>query len=193
MQAWRRFWMILVLPVIILLDATPERGANWRLTAAVWIVQMLLFLAAIAGFRWLVGPFLALRDRVGAWLALVVFGILGTFLVLAALAAFLHVAVLLCWGRRVVATVAPKTSPSGDPTFQFSDPSGAPHIVSGPTVSATREYGTGQRVPLVYWPGRPQMFVVDRFGDTWGVPLFFFVLGLLILLPWSVFAFDLER
>lgn len=194
MQTWRRaFWKALALPVLVILDIEPGRGADRRLAAAFWIVRALIFLAFIAGLFWLVEPFLALADRVEVFLALVVFGILGTLFELVALDGFLQVAVLLWRGRRTTATVVPGADPSEEPRFQFSDPGGQTHVVRGPVSSVHREYGAGQQVPLVYLPGRPEKFVVDRFGDKWGVPLFFFVLGLLILLPWSVFAFGLKR
>jgi hypothetical protein len=195
MRSWHRFlWAILDLSLIIFLDATPGPGANRRLAVVVaWTLRALFFIAFVAGFFWLVEPLLRVRERVGLWLALVVFGILGAFLELVALAVFLRVAVLLWRGRRTTATVVSDTSPFDDPKFQFSDPSGQAHLVSGPVSSVRRAYGAGQRVPLIYLPGRPETFVVDHFRDKWGAPLIFFVLGLLILLPWSVFAFDLER
>jgi hypothetical protein len=194
MRSWRRtLWAILALPLILLLNAQPERGADRRLAAAVWVVRLLIFIAAISGFFWLVAPFLAVQQQVGLWLALVVFGLLGTLLEVLAVAGVIQVVVLLCWGRRTMATVVSDPSPSEDPRFQFNDQNGQTHVVSGAVVSASRAYGAGQQVPLLYLPGRPETFVVDRFGDKWRVAIFFFVLGLLILLPWSVFTFALRR
>jgi hypothetical protein len=193
-QGWRRYLgTFLALPVLIVLGAEPTREADRRLAAAVWIGRLLIFLAAIGGFWWLVTPVLALQQRVGVWLALAVFGPIGTLLELIALAGMLQTVALHWRGRRAMATVVSATNPSEDTRFQFSDPDGQTHIVSRPVMSVDREFGAGQQVPLIYLPGHPETFVVDKFGDKWGVPLLFFALGLLILLLWSVYAFGLQQ
>jgi hypothetical protein len=193
MRRWGRFFLaILALPVLILLNATPDRGADRRLAVAVRIGQVLLLLAAVTGFFWLVAPVIAVRNRVGGWLAVAVFGTLGTFLTAVALAGFAQVMALRLRGRRAMATVVEGTSPAEKPQFQFTDANGRAHVVSGPVSAVNRGYGADQRVPLLYLPGHPDTFVVDRFADQWGPTLCVLVLGLLLLFPASVFAFGLE-
>jgi hypothetical protein len=193
MRRWCRLLLaILAVPLLLLLNATPQRGADRRLAAAVSILRVLLFLAAVSGFFWLVEPLLKAQDQVGRWLAIAVFGTLGTFFAVLALAGFVQMAVLLLRGRRAMATVTVDTGPCEKPLFEFADTDGRTHRVSEPVSRINREYGTGQQVPLIYLPGRPETFVINRFGDQWGVPLLLLVLGLILLLLTSVFAFSLE-
>src|SRR5437879_497191 len=121
MRRWRRFLLaILAVPLLVLLNATPERGADRRLTAAVFILQVLIFVAAIAGFFWLVAPILTLQERIGPWLAIAVIGTFGTFLAVVGLAGCVQTAVLLRQGRRATATIVGDTNPCDKPQFQFS-------------------------------------------------------------------------
>src|SRR5262245_60368206 len=126
---------ILALPLLVFLNATPQRGADRRLTAAVSILQVLILVAALAGFFWLVVPLLAAREWAGCWLAIAVFGTLGAFLAIVALAGFVQTAVLLLRGRRATATVVVDTSPCEKPQFKFTDADGRTHVVSGPVSS----------------------------------------------------------
>ena len=81
---------IVAVPVLVILNAAPARGADRRLTAAVAILQVLIFVAAAAGFFWLVGPVLRAQEQVGRWLAIAVIGTLGTFFALIGIAVFSH-------------------------------------------------------------------------------------------------------
>src|SRR5436190_1249769 len=82
-----------------------------------------------------------------------------------------------CWGHRARATVVDNVGPSDSPRFHFTDAEGRQHEVSGAVMSLNRAFAAGQRVPLLYLPGRPQTFVIDWFGDKWGAPLFFLLVG----------------
>jgi hypothetical protein len=161
--------------------------SGWH-PAIVTLLSVLFLVAILAGLvPW---GFLEARASVGAWLAVVVIGTFGLFLVTTASAASLIVLVLLCCGRRVTA-VARQPGPGGDPRFQFAGADGQPHEVSGAVVSVMRSFEDGEEVPLLYLPGRPGMFVVDRLGDKCGAPLFVLTLGLILLLGPAVYVLDL--
>jgi hypothetical protein len=168
-------------------DRAVRRG--WR-ARVVYLLGLLLVIAFAAG--WLPLVILRVRANVAGWLAVVVIGALGVFFTLLALAGFAQMAYLLWVGRRVTATVVCETESSADPHFRFTDPNGETIQVRGPVSSVTRAYGAGEQVPLVYDPDHPATFVVDRFGDKWGLPLLLLGLGLICLLGPAIFLFDLS-
>ncbi len=130
---------------------------------------------------------------VGAWLAVAVIGTIGALLLIVGVAGWLRMVVLLWRGWRTTATVAGDTSPGEDPKFSFTDENGQTHVVSQAVASLKRKYHAGAEVPLIYLPERPETFVVDRFGDKWGILLFLLLLGLMLLLPCLAFVFGPPR
>jgi hypothetical protein len=127
------------------------------------------------------------------WLAVAVIGPIAAVLVMAALAGLFQVAALVWRGRRTTATVVADTGPVGSPKFRFTDEEGQTHLVSKAVVSVQRALGAGQRVSLIYLPGHPETFVLDRFADKWGFLLLVFLVGLIPLFICLVLVFHLEQ
>jgi hypothetical protein len=162
--------MTLAVPLLVLLDAEREPGtkprneAERRFDVVVRVLQWLLrgYIVVCltvwfwqprprwgeAGFGPLLDPIFAAHE----WIALGLFGALGTFLVAVALVAFTLVVYLLLRGRRASAEVV---SDAGEPEFRFTDRDGHTHIVRGALVSGPGRFQAGQRVELVYLPRHP--------------------------------------
>jgi hypothetical protein len=200
MKRWVRLLLLaLAVPLLVITDASPQPGGGERdrrfdavVTALQWAFRVYVLAALVAFFwqapagRWggngfgpLLDPVLAVHEG----LAVAVIGTLGTLFTAAALACAGQVAFLLWRGRRTTATVVADTSPAGSPAFRFTDGGGRERVVCG---AVARLHGTlraGQRVSLVYLPGSPETFILDRARDKWAAPLLLLLLGLLLLFP----------
>ena len=177
-----------VVPLLVVTGASPERGGDRRINALVLTLQILLLVALAVG--WI--PFLPVVT-VLMWLAVAVVGSIGALLLVLALAAFVQMALLLLRGRRTMATAVADTDPSGRPQFEFVDDAGRTQVVDGPVASLGTGFCAGQQVPLIYLPGRPDRFVLDRFGDKWGAGLLLLVVGMIPLLVAVAFAVGIEQ
>jgi hypothetical protein len=167
-------------------DRAVRRG--WR-AAVVYALGVAAVVAAAVGLI----PFRLLKAKadVEGWVAAAVIGTIGALLVLLAVAAFVQMIVLVGLGRRATATVVPGDDPSDDSKYQFADVTGRTHVVGEPVARFGTALHPGEQVPLVYLPGRPGTFVLDRFGDKWGVPFLLLGIGLLALIGPLVFVLDL--
>lgn len=194
MQRWRLLGEILATPLLVIADATPEPGSNRRLAAVVltfqWLFRIYLIACIVgafwlgAGSVWPNGGFGPLPDailKIQEWLAVAVIGTFGMLFVLVAIAGFVQVVFMLWRGQRAMATVVSHADRRDE--FRFTDSNGQTHFVSGPLASFGGAPHEGQQLLLVYLPGRPETFLVDRFQDKWLPPLVLFLLGLLILVP----------
>jgi hypothetical protein len=210
MRRWRRFLLAtLALPLLVLLDASPDPRAKpssdpaeRRYDAVVLVLQWVLriyLIGCMVVFFWRgpgpgwpragFGPVADTVLMIHEWLAVTIIGTFGALLVLGAVVGSFQLAFLLCLGRRTTAIVVAETSPCHGPQFRFTDPEGQTHLVSEALARFGGSYDPGQQVPLIYLPGRPQTFMIDRFRDKWAPPLLLFTLGLLILTPCMAFVF----
>jgi membrane protein implicated in regulation of membrane protease activity len=154
-------------------------------TAVAVALHMTLTVGLVLGW----GPAVAVHSAVARLLVAAV-AAFGLLLVLLSLIAFVQVMALRRAGRRATATVE-----GGDERthFRFTDEDGETHVVSRPVVGVESRFHPGDEVPLLYSPRRPTTFVLDRVPDTWGGPLAFLVVGVIVLGAAAVFAFDLTR
>lgn len=197
MVRWRRMALaILAIPVLVLVDATPQAGADRRLSAVVRVLQWLLRIYIIMclavwfwngpGLAWQgngLGPFLDPIFRVHEWFAVAVISTLSLFLLLVGLTAFGQVLILLWQGQQAWATVVADANPTARPRFQFTDQNGQTHVVSEPVLSFNSRFQPDQQVPLIYLPAHPETFFLNRYRDKWGTPLLFLLIGLILLFP----------
>jgi hypothetical protein len=120
------------------------------------------------------------------WVVAGLFGTLGGLLLLVGALALLQMVAIVWRGRRTIAMAVGDAAEN--PKFSFTDDTGQTRVVSKAVSSIRRQYHDGEDVPLVYLPDKPDTFVVDRFGDKWGIPLVLVAVGGLLLWPCLLFA-----
>jgi hypothetical protein len=71
--------------------------------------------------------------------------------------------------------------------IRFTDYFGESHEVTSASSVSPKKFRIGDAVPVLYRSGRPDTFVVNRFGMKWSVPLLFVGLGLALLVGPLIF------